>query len=135
MFWFTCDAFHYQKIDKYKQKYRKNISLVNCWQILPMKIFTRYLLRELQWKKKFKTKQKKNDVGNSVSKIIDKLSILFIMWITKGIIDETFRRYFTESSETIHFPIALLITVLYRQNHWRIEKLSVLFDDFLKNLN
>jgi hypothetical protein len=135
MFWFTCDTFHYKKIDKYKQKYRKNISLVNCWRILPMKIFPRYLLRELQWKKKFKTKQKKNDVGNSVSKIIDKLSILFIMWITKGIIDGTFRRYFTESSETIHFPIALLITVLYKQNHRRIEKLSVLFDDFLKNLN
>jgi hypothetical protein len=57
------------------------------------------------------------------------------MLITKGITDGTFRRYFTESSETIHFPIALLITVLYKQNHRRIEKLSVLFDDFLKNLN
>jgi hypothetical protein len=39
------------------------------------------------------------------------------MLITKGITDGTFRRYFTESSKTIRFPIALLITVLYRQNH------------------
>jgi hypothetical protein len=55
--------------------------------------------------------------------------------ITKGIIDGTFRQYFTESFGTIRFPIALLITILYRQNHWRIEKSSVLFGGFLKNLN
>jgi hypothetical protein len=100
-------------------------------------------------KKKFKTKQKKwwhafftngitdeiNSVGNSVSKIIGKLSTLFIMLITKGITDGTFRRYFIESSGTIHFSIALLITVLYKQNHRQIEKSSVLFGGFLKNLN
>jgi len=57
------------------------------------------------------------------------------MLITKGITDETFRRYFTESSETIHFPIALLINVLYRQNHRHIEKSYVLFGGFLKILN
>jgi hypothetical protein len=70
-------------------------------------------------KKIIKTTQKKKiySVGNSVSKIVGKLSTLFIMSITKGIIDGTFRQYFTESYRTIHFTIALLITVLYRQNH------------------
>ena len=62
-----------------------------------------------------------NTVGNSVRKIIGKLSTLFIMLITKEITDGTFRRYFSESSGTIHFPIVLLITVLYRKNHWWIE--------------
>jgi len=57
------------------------------------------------------------------------------MLITKGITDEMFRRYFTENSGTIHFSIALLIIVLYRQNHQWIEKSSVLFGGFLKNLN
>jgi len=57
------------------------------------------------------------------------------MLITKGIIDEMFSRYFTENSGTIHFPIALLIIVLYRQNHRRIKKSLVLFGGFLKNLN
>jgi hypothetical protein len=57
------------------------------------------------------------------------------MLITKGIIDGMFRRYFTESSGTIHFPIALLIIVLYIKNHQQIEKSLVLFGGFLKNLN
>jgi hypothetical protein len=57
------------------------------------------------------------------------------MSIIKGITDGTFRRHFPESSRTVHFPIALLITVLYRQNHQRIEKSSVLFGGFLKNLD
>jgi len=52
------------------------------------------------------------------------------MLITKGITDGTFRRYFTESSGSIHFLIALLITVLYRQNHRRIEKSLVIFGGF-----
>jgi len=54
------------------------------------------------------------------------------MSITKGITDRTFRRYFSESTGTIHFLIALLIIVLYRQNHRQIEKSSVLFGGFLK---
>jgi hypothetical protein len=58
-----------------------------------------------------------DSVSNSVRKIIGKLSILFIMLIIKEITDGTFCWYFTESFETIHFPIALLITVFYRQNH------------------
>jgi hypothetical protein len=56
------------------------------------------------------------------------------MSITKEITEGNFRRYFTKSSRTIYFPIALLIIVLYKQNHQRIEKSSVLFGGFLKNL-
>jgi hypothetical protein len=88
---------HYQKIDKYKRKYRG---------------------------KKIKTKQKKKwwraiftngitDGINSVGKFVGKLWTLFIMSITKGITDGQFRRHFPESSRTVHFPIALLIVVLY----------------------
>jgi hypothetical protein len=57
------------------------------------------------------------------------------MSITKGITNENFRQYFPESSRTIHFPIALLIVVLYGQTHRQIEKLSVLFGGFLKKFN
>jgi hypothetical protein len=53
------------------------------------------------------------------------------MSITKGITDGKFRWYFSKSSGTIHFPIALLITTKYQ----RIEKSSVLFGGFLKNLD
>jgi hypothetical protein len=49
------------------------------------------------------------------------------MLITKEITNRTFRRYFIESSGSIHFSIILLITVLYRQNHRRIEKSLVIF--------
>jgi hypothetical protein len=57
------------------------------------------------------------------------------MSITKGITNGNFRRYFPESSRTVHFPIALLIVVLYGQNQRRIEKSSVLFGGFLKKFN
>jgi len=81
--------------------------------------------RELQWEKIIKTKQKKYDdvsfiptelsmefsIGNSVGKIVSKLLTLFIMSITKGISNEKFCRYFQESSRTVYFLIALLITV------------------------
>jgi hypothetical protein len=53
----------------------------------------------------------------SVGKFVGKLGTLFIMSITKGITDGIFCRYIPESSKTVHFPIALLIIVLYRQNH------------------
>jgi len=69
---------------------------------------------------------------NFIGKIVGKLLTMFIMSITKGITKGKFRRYFPESSGTVHFPIALLITVFYRQNHRWIEKSSVLFDGFLK---
>jgi len=57
------------------------------------------------------------------------------MPVTKGITNEKFCWYFPERSETVYFSIALLITVLCRQNHQRIEKSSVLFGGFLKNFN
>jgi hypothetical protein len=57
------------------------------------------------------------------------------MSITKGITDGIFRWYFPESYRTVHFPIALLIVVLYGQNHRRIEKSLVLFGGFLKKFN
>jgi len=47
------------------------------------------------------------------------------MSITKGITDEIFHRYFPESSRTVHFSIALLIVVLYRQCH------NPIFDPFI----
>ena len=68
----------------------------------------------------------------SVGKFVGKLWTLFIMSIIKRITNEKFRQYFPESFETVHFLIALLITVLYRQNHRWIEKSSVLFGGFLK---
>ena len=73
--------------------------------------------------------------NKSVSKIIGKPLTLFIMSIIKGIINGKFCRYFPESSGIVHFPIALLIIVLYRQNHRRIEKSSVLFGNFLINVD
>jgi hypothetical protein len=54
------------------------------------------------------------------------------MSITKGITNKQFRRYFPESSRTVHFLIALLITIPYRQNHRQIEKSSELFGGFLE---
>jgi hypothetical protein len=57
------------------------------------------------------------------------------MSIIKGITDRMFRQHFPKSSRTVHFSIALLIIVLYGQNHRRIEKSSVLFNGFLKKFN
>jgi len=57
------------------------------------------------------------------------------MLIIKRITNGKFCRYFSESSEIVHFLIVLLIIFLYRQNHQRIEKSSVLFDGFLKNFD
>jgi hypothetical protein len=54
------------------------------------------------------------------------------MSITKKIIDGKFRQYFSKSSRTVHFSIVLLIIILYKQNHQRIEKSSMLFDEFLQ---
>jgi len=56
------------------------------------------------------------------------------MSVIKKITNEKFRWYFSKSSKTIHFRIAMLIIVLYRQNHRRIENLSMLFGGFLENL-
>ena len=119
---------------------------VNFRGILPTEIFSRYIPRELPWEKKNKTKQKKmmachfftNEITDgiySVGKFIGKLWTLSIMSITKGITDGIFRRYFPKRSRTVHFPIALLIVLFYGQNHWRIERSSVLFGCFLKKFN
>ena len=149
-------SFHYQKINKYKWKYQGNIPVgkfphpsVNFRGNLPTEIFPRYIPRDLPWEKKLKQSKKKwwhvifyqrnyrwnFFVGNSVGKSVDKLWTLFIMSITKGIIDGIFRRYFPESSRIVHLPIALLIVVIYGQNHWRTENASVLFGGFLKKFN
>jgi len=114
---------------------------VNFWGILPTEIFPRYIPMELSWEKKIKTKQKNDDVSFLPTefipsvKSVGKLWTLFIMSIIKGITDGSFRRYFPGSSRTVHLPIALLIVVLYGQNHRRIEKSSVSFDGFLKKFN
>jgi len=67
-----------------------------------------------------------------LGKIVGKLCIVFIMSITMGITNGKFHWYFPKSFGIVHFAIALLITVLYRKNHQRIEKL-VLFGGILKN--
>jgi hypothetical protein len=66
---------------------------INFREILPTEIFPWYIPRKLQWGKKLKQSKKKND---DVSFLPTELS----------------RRYFQESSRTVHFPIALLIVVL-----------------------
>jgi hypothetical protein len=50
----------------------------------------------------------------------------------KKIKTKKFRRYFSESSGTVHFLTTLLIVVLYRRNHRRIKKSSVLFGVFFE---
>jgi len=141
---------HYQKIDKYKRKYRENIFVgklpTNSTDGNTLSIFTEGITAE---KIIITTKQKNNDVSflptklptefilsvKSIGKFVGKLWTLFIMTITKRITNKKFCQYFPESSGNVHFPIALLITVLYRQNHRRIEKSSVLFGGFLKNFD
>jgi hypothetical protein len=71
----------------------------------------------------------------SVGKISGKLLTLFIMSIIKGVTNGKIHLYFLESSGTVYFPIALLIIVLYRQNHRRVEKSLVLFGEFMKKFN
>ena len=65
---------------------------VNFPGILPTEIFPQYIPRKLQWEKKLKQRKKNDDVS-------------FLPM-------ELSRRYFQESSRTVHFPIALLIVVL-----------------------
>jgi hypothetical protein len=102
---------HYQKIDKYKRKYRGNIFVGKFSRDFTDGNIPSVYTDEIIVGKKFKTKQKKkmtchfyqrnyrwnfpsvNSLGNSVGK----LWTLFIMSITKGITDGIFRRYFPES--------------------------------------
>ena len=50
------------------------------------------------------------------------------MSITKGITNGKFRQYFSESSGAVHFRIALLITVLYRQYRLKSRRFMKNFD-------
>jgi len=97
--------------------------------------------------KKIKTKQKNDNVSflptelpmefillvKSFGKSVGKLWILFIMSIIKGITDGIFHRYFPESSRTVHFPVALLIVVLYGQNHDELKSHRCYLAVFWKN--
>jgi len=132
------------EIDKYKLKYRENISVGIFLRDFTDGNIPSVYTEGITVRKKIKTKQKNNvsflpmefiPSVKSVGKFVGKLWTMFIMSITKGITDETFRRYFPESSRIVHFSIALLISVLYEQNHQRIEKSSVLFGDFQKKFN
>jgi hypothetical protein len=139
---------HYQKIDKYKRKYRKNISVGKFPRDFTGENISSVYTEGITMGKKLKQSKKKNDdVSFLPTELPTKLSVipsvnllvkiwtLFIMSITKRITDEIVRRYFLESFKTVHFPIALLIVVLYGQDHRRIEKSSVLFGGFLKKFN
>ena len=88
-------------------------TFVNFRGILPTEIFSRYIPRELLWGKKLKQSNKKMMTCHFYLRNYrrNKLWILFIMSFTKGITNGKFRRYFPESSRTVHSPIALLITV------------------------
>ena len=110
---------HYQKINKYKQKYRGNISIGKFPRDFTDRNIPSVYTKAITVGKKFKTKQKKNDdvpfFTNGITdgkNSVGKLWTLFIMSIKKGITDGIFRRYFLESSRTVHLPIALLIIVL-----------------------
>jgi hypothetical protein len=116
-------SLHYLKIDKYA-KYWENISVGNFPMDFPdgniPSIYTEGITVEKNLKQ---SKEKRwrviytNKITNRIyviGKIVDKLWTLFIMSITKGITNGKFRRYFPESSGTVHFPISLLIIVLYR---------------------
>jgi len=128
--------YHYQKSTNTNENIERIFLSVYFLGILPMKIFPRYVPRELQWEKKLKQSKKKTTCHFYQQNYLRNLLwILFIMSITKGITDETFRRYFSESSEIVHFSIALLIIIIHEQNHQHIEKSSVLFGDFLKKFN
>jgi len=138
---------YYQKIDKYKRKYRENISVGKFPRDFTDGISEGFYRRKyslgIYWgnyRGKFFF-LKNDDVSFLPTKFIPsvksvgKLWTLFIMSIIKGITDGSFCWYFPESSRTVHLPIALLIVVLYGQNHRRIEKSSVSFGGFLKKFN
>jgi hypothetical protein len=98
---------HYQKIDKYKRKYRGNISVGKFPRDFTDGNIPSVYTDGITVGKKFKTKQKKKMTCHfyprnyrrnfpSVNSL-GKLWTLFIMTITKGITDGIFRRYFPES--------------------------------------
>jgi hypothetical protein len=138
---------HNQKIDKYKRKYRENIFVGKFSRDFTDRNIPSVYTEGITVGKKIKTKQKNDDVSFLLTELptefipsviplvnpsINPLVNCEHCSITKRITNENFRRYFSESSRTVYFPIALLIVVLYGQNHLWIEKSSMLFGGFLK---
>jgi hypothetical protein len=102
-------SIHYQKIDRYKRKYRENIFVGKFSRDFTDGNIPSVYTEGITVEKKLKqSKKKKDDVPFLPTEL---------------------------PMEFIHFPIALLIVVLYRQNHRWIEKSSVLFGGFLKKFN
>ena len=136
-FFFILPILPYQKIDKYKRKYRWNIFDGFYRQKYSLGIYR----GTYNGKKNLNKAKKKTDnvpflpTELPTVKSVGKLWTLFIMSITKWITDGIFRQNFPKCSRTVHLPIALLIVVLYGQNQRRIEKSSVLFGSFLKKFN
>ena len=105
---------HYQKIDKYKRKYRGNISVGKFPRDFTDGNIPSIYTEGITVGKKIKTKQKKNDdvsflPTDSVGKFVGKLWTLFIMLITKGITDGTFRQYFPESKSPTDWKVVGVI--------------------------
>ena len=102
-----CHNGHYQKIDKYKRKYRGNIFVGKFPRDFTDENIPLVYTDGITVGKKFKTKQKKKMTGHFYQRnyrrnltkenSVGKLWTLFIMSITKGITDGIFRRYFSES--------------------------------------
>jgi len=93
---------HYQKVDKYKRKYRGNISIGKFPRDFTDGNIPSVYTKGITVEKKIKTKQKKMMTCQDLP--------------TESPTDFV-RRYFSENSTTVHFPITLLIVVLYGQNH------------------
>ena len=114
---------HYQKIDKNKRKYRRNISIGKFPRDFTDGNIPSVYTEGITVGKKIKTKQKKwwrviftngitdgtNSVGDSIGKFVGKLWTLFFMLITKGITDGQFRRYFPESKSPTDWKVVGVI--------------------------
>ena len=142
---FLPSHFHYQKIDKYKRKYRGNISVGKFSRDFTDGNIPSVYTERITVGKKLKQSNKKND---DMSFLPTELPTEFIPSVNLlvnyehcsscQLQRESPTEFFIgipESSRTVYFPIALLIVVLYGQNHRRIEKSSVLFGGFLKKFN
>ena len=94
---------YYQKINKYKWKYRRNIFVGKFSRNFTDENIPSVYTDGITVGKKFKTKQKKEDDMSFLPTelpteySVGKLWTLFIMSITKRITDGIFRPYFPES--------------------------------------
>ena len=118
---------YYQKIDKYKRKYRGNISVGKFPRDFTDRNSPSVCTEGITVGKKLKQNKKKwwrviftngitdgitngiFSVGNSVGTFVGKLWTLFIMLITKGITDGKFRRYFPESKSPTYWKVVGVI--------------------------